>query len=245
MDLKLGKAPPKRYYADVAIHAEDYINLTKLPAPPKTLPSIGRGIDYGMFLNDRYGDCTIASISHMVQTHSKLEGDAVRPTDTEVMGLFHSTGVDEGLSDNDGRVMLDVLKYLKTTGYHIGSSTNKILGYAAVDPTDYELVRACTWLFGGLYGGYALPLSAQAQVGATWKVVAGPSGAPGSWGGHAIFNTVPGTCITWSQRQSMTWSWHKAYCDEKYAVLTPWWVENTKAPNGFARDELIRDLSQI
>lgn len=246
MEYVLGKNPPLRYPGEIAVHAADYIDLAKLPTPPRTLPSIGRGIAYEMFLNDGAPDCTIAAVGHMEQTHEARTGDPIDITDDEIFAFFDRTGKEQNLPNTDGRYMEGVLGSLKTTGAVLGGSNRKILGYAHVDWRNLELYRAVTWLFAGTYNGYALPLRAQSQVGKVWKIV-GDHGEdePGSWGGHAVFKTVPGTAITWSQRQSMTWAWHLRYGDESYGVLTEDWVENTKAPNGFARDELIRDLSQL
>lgn len=246
MTYVLGKNPPLRYYKDVAVKAIDYVNLAKLPNPPNTLPSIGKGITFGMFGNDRFSDCTHAALSHMEQAHSARAGKAERPTDGDVLYDYHQTGLEQGLTDNDGRYMENVLSYMKRVGARQADmSFEKIIGYVAVDWRDYELTRAVTWLFGGTYNGFALPADAEAQIGATWKLTEGPGAVPGSWGGHAIFKTVPGTAITWARRQAMTWSWHQRYCDESYAVLTDDWTQNTKAPNGFSRDELIRDLASL
>ena len=51
---------------------------------------------------------------------------------------------------------------------------------------DHELVQTAAWLFGGLYIGLQMPLSAQKQVIWDWTgSLAGPA-RPGSWGGHAV-----------------------------------------------------------
>ena len=98
-------------------------------------------------------------------------------------------------------------------------------------------------LFGGLYIGLSLPLSAQTQD--VWDVDTSPNGKRGSWGGHCVF--VPDydatglTCITWGAPKKMTWPFWGTYCDEAHALLSPNW----KAPAGFDLAALQADLASV
>lgn len=254
-DFKLGKRPPLRYYADVAIKAAGYI-AGALPATPRTW-AWGRGISFGMFLNDTYGDCTCAAYGHMEQVHSTRAGRPERAADGDVFDLYHATGIDEHLGDNDGRYCEGVLSYLRRVGLRQESgdpnnpagSYEKIVGYAAVNPLAIDEVRTAGYLFGGLYIGVALPESAIPQTGrGAWSCSA-TNNAPGSWGGHCVtvtaINATGPVVATWAMRQQMTWCFWKRYVDEAYAVLTDDWVENGPSPSGFKREQLVADLAAL
>jgi hypothetical protein len=110
-------------------------------------------------------------------------------------------------------------------------------------------IRQSIALFGGVYIGLALPLTAQTQD--VWDVVAG-GGAntkKGSWGGHCVF--VPKydehgfTCITWGQPKTMTLAFWKKYCDEAHTLLGQDWLSAKGSPAGFNQTQLETDLHAI
>jgi hypothetical protein len=107
-------------------------------------------------------------------------------------------------------------------------------------------------MFGGLYLGIWLPLSAASQ--ATWDV--SPDGStsgdyePGSWGGHAVY--MPGyasktvTIATWGARVRATWEFLHEYCDEAYCVISEDFLYRTgKTPQGFNIDALTEALTSL
>jgi hypothetical protein len=63
-------------------------------------------------------------------------------------------------------------------------------------------------------------------------------GAPGSWGGHAVFVVAYDgrglTCISWGKLQRMSWNFWVAYCDESYGLLSKDWIERSGAKSGLA-----------
>src|SRR5208337_5436095 len=120
-----------------------------------------------------------------------------------------------------------------------------LLGFADPHPADLLAVRQAISLFGGVYIGLSLPLTAQNQP--VWDVTdpTDPGAAPGSWGGHCVF--VPKydadsfTCITWGGLQKMTTAFWMEYCDEAHALLSKDWLGAVGAmasPGGF-------DLAQL
>src|SRR4029077_12278155 len=79
MTYMLGKLPPKRPYAAVRIKLRDYLVL---PAPPK-YRGWAQGVNFRMYLNDTLGDCAVASIGHIAQTHTRRDGHEVDPMDDQ------------------------------------------------------------------------------------------------------------------------------------------------------------------
>jgi hypothetical protein len=247
-DMRMGKMPPRRYYGDIAIQAGNY----DLPTTPATWAH-GAGITFGVFLNNQLPDCTHAALQgHAEQVHSTRRGHPEKPADEWVRAAFHATGLEQGLSDSQGRYMEGVLSYARRVGFQQSPADpqgtvglEKILGYAAVNPLDLTETRAAGYLFGGLYVGIALPVSAYYdwEAGRNWSCRA-TNNAPGGWGGHAVWvtaiNTIGPVCATWGKRKQMTWCFWKRYVDECYAVVTDDW-----ATPGTYRDKLLADLASL
>lgn len=254
----LGKLPPQRYYGDIQVRLADYLTAA-LPEPPARAVQWGAGITFGIFLNDRLPDCTCAAWAHSEQIHSTRAKRPERPTDENVMALFSRTGQEQGLSNNQGRYMLGVLRSLIRTGFAQtgddpdGSGLEKIIGYAAVNPLDQTEVKAAAWLFGGLYVGAGLPLTARKTLSTNrWGCasMSDPAAAPGSWGGHAMWvsavNKEGPVFVTWGRRVQATWCWWRRYVDEVYAVLSDDWARaDYPSPSGFKRDQLVDALGNL
>ena len=147
---------------------------------------------------------------------------------------------------DNGAVELFLLNYWRK----VGCGGHKIGAFMAVSPQSTTLVKDGLYLFGGLYTGIALPISAQHQQ--VWDVPPGGiigAGFPGSWGGHAVpildYDMRGLTCITWGQTKRMTWGFLKLYCDEAYAILSTDFLLAGKAPNGFNITQLQADLAAL
>lgn len=238
--LRLGKAPRKNDPRTLILGK--YLRLEDLPAVPDAHDWSPAVASWPMYGNDKLGDCTCAAAGHMVEGWTANAGAAVVPADDAVEGLYWATG-----SADTGRFELDVLNYWRTEGL----GTDKILVYAAVNPQSQLEVKTSIYLFGGLYIGVALPLTAQGQK--VWDVVGdGQSGAsaPNSWGGHAVnivgYDAEGVTLVTWGGLMKATWAFLQTYCDEAYAIITQDWISaEGKAPSGIAMDELLSDLHQV
>ena len=228
----------------------DYVDTNVLPAPPPSCDwtrAVSAG--WGMMLNDKIGDCTCAAAGHLVQDwtansrHAEVtiaDGDIEQAYEA-VSGFNPATG-----QNDDGAVETDVLNYWRRTG--IGG--HNIAAYVALEPGNHAHVRDAINLFGGCYIGLDLPIAAQAQL--TWTVPPGGTtgtGAPGSWGGHAValvaYNTRRVTCVSWGDLKQMTWGFLGAYCDEAYAVLSTEFLEADRSPQGFDLAQLQADLAQL
>jgi hypothetical protein len=205
---------------------------------------------WGMMRNDDVGDCTCAAAGHAEQLWTACAATEFTPTDAQILTAY--AGVTNppydpatGANDN-GANMLDVLKYWRTTGI----AGRKIDSFTSVAPTHTGHVRAAVYLFGTVYVGLSLPLTAQAQVGSLWTVGFGADAQPGSWGGHAVnvvaYDRSTVTVVTWGQLQVMTWAFWLAYCDEAYAVLSADWLRASGTSiAGFDLVALSADLGAV
>ena len=244
--LKLGRLPAKH----------DLRTLTLSKYLPDTLPEPHLRVNWGaklsnlgMMQNDALGICTIAAAGHMIQAWTANVGNQVVLPDSEIIrGYMGACGYDPKDPNTDrGGIELDVLNYWRK----VGVGGRKIFAFAKVNWMNRKYLKLAIDLFGGVYTGIALPITAQGQE--VWSVPAyGPhgQGAPGTWGGHAVplVDYGPGgvTCITWGQKKTMSWKFVETYFEEAYAVLSTDWVDGTRtAPSGFAFDELQKDLAAI
>ena len=231
-----------------------YISPTVLPRAPLACDwAKGVGDFGGVMLNDREGCCTASGAGHAEMILNAQAGHPVTIPDQAVQGMYVAVTGQEGSAfdpktgDNDnGCNELDVLKYWRNTG--IGG--HQIDAFASVEPAAHDLLQAGLWLFGGLYVGVALPISAQNQdVWHTTGSLTGPN-RPGSWGGHCVWLTADDadgfTCITWGQEKRLTWQWWDAYGEEAYVVLSrDWLTAQNVAPSSFNFDQLQTDLSAL
>ena len=194
-----------------------------------------------MYENDKLPDCTCAAVGHAARVFSYNAGTPKDPTDEDVLAMFDATG-----SRDEGRYVPDILDYWQDKGF--GPEAEKIGAYVQVNHRERAEVEAAMSLFGGVYAGLALPVTAQAQE--KWTVGKGKDAEPNSWGGQAVF--VPDftkmrgpVCISWGELLPMSWGFWRAYADECYAVLSPDWVDGSrKAPTGFALATLQEDLQK-
>lgn len=250
--LPLGRLPKRD--DPRTLQLSHYLDLGALPPIPAEIDYTHNVLSYPMYGNDELGDCTTAAAGHMVQTWARsAHRRSHRPSLAAVEKMYWETG-DPPLAtgtpggDTDtGRVEIDVLNYWRKTGLGV----HTIAAYVQVDPTDAEMMRAAIYLFGGVYTGICLPITAQRQT--VWDVVGdGHSGksAPCSWGGHAVpyhaYTATDFTCVTWGALMHLTQGFNDAYTEEAYAILSPDWFSDTgQAPPGFDLDALTRSLAQL
>lgn len=245
--MKLGKLAPKNDPRTLKL--AKYLDENTLPTQPDSLDWGNNVPAWGMMDNDRLGDCTCAAAGHMIMCWTSQETHLFVPPDDAILHTYEAvSGYNPNTGQNDnGAVEVDVLNYWRRHGI----ARHKIAAYASVNPKLAQEAQQACWLFGGLYIGIALPLSAQSQ--AVWDVPAGGAhghGAPGSWGGHAVpiigYDKDGLTCITWAERKRMTWAFWSAYVDEAYAVLShDWAMPSKKSPSGFLLADLLADLKKV
>jgi hypothetical protein len=241
---KLGKLPVR---TDVrTLRLARYLDPAKLPPPPAALDLTANVSTWPMYGNDRTGDCTIAAAGHMIEAWTAAgRGTAVEISEAAVLAAFDRVKTVDPATGEAGAVELDVLRYWRKQG--IGGHT--IGAYARVALHDHTLVRTGAWLFGGLYLGLALPLSAQTQQTWDWTGSLAGDAMPGSWGGHAVdvvgFDEAGLTVVTWGALTRMTWSFWDHYCEEGYCIVSTDFLAGGEAPNGFDLATLKRDLALV
>lgn len=179
-------------------------------------------VQYQLFRNDEFGDCTCANLANLLVQQAAIEGEPLAFTDDEVTAFYFGLG--SGL--DDGLIETDVLAYVEEHGFALDGKV-KVPAVVAIDPSNIDAVKSLCAVFGGLYVGAQLPLRAQneLQAGQPWAIgdVPSPDDVAGTWGGHAMalagFDPPGVTFSTWGARQLATWEWWLKYVDEAYVVV--------------------------
>lgn len=219
------------------------------PTPSRVDWSKGFNIDWGEFLNDTLGDCTEAKKGHGVQIWTLDNGRLVTVPDSVVLNAYEVDGgyVPGDPSTDNGEDMISNLNYWRQNGFggHVLSA------YATINFTSFSAVMQAIYLFGFVDIGFNVPQSAMDQnaAGQVWDVVPNDGGIVG---GHDVvvpmFDAASQmmTCLTWGQRQKLTWPFFKKYVDEAYCLLSPdWLARHGLDPSGFDMATLQADLAAI
>jgi len=212
--------------------------------------------DWQMARNDQIGDCTIAGACHMFAATAVYAGYP-EPlfSDQEITAAYSAVSgyVPGDPSTDNGADMQTVLEYLRATGLtDTTGKTHKAAGYAAFgNPADEVLLAQVLDVFGSVYTGVNLPVSAEQEFAA---------GQPWDWqpsspiaGGHCITlqkRSVGGTgvlgYVTWGRVQHVTRGFQRHYADEAYAVITSDWIgTNGTSIDGLDLEQLLADLQFV
>lgn len=224
--------------------------LSPPPAEVSWITKLAAAEPLPMYLNDRLGDCVFAAGGHMEQQWNFYAGHPAQPTDAQVLAAYEAVGgyCPGNPSTDNGANMLAFLKYWRKTGL----AGDKIAAFVAVDFTKLDEIRQAIQLFGNVYLGVQLPMSAQGED--AWTVPDGgiyrSNGQPGGWGGHCVplvaSSPETHTCITWGTTLKMSHNFLLDYADEAWAVLSQDWINSTGlSPDGFDFDQLQADLDAV
>jgi hypothetical protein len=240
----LGKLPVR---VDVrTLSLAQYVDPQVLPAPPVKFAETAKVEDWPMYANDRIGDCTTAAAGHMIEAWTAAaRGQAVVISEQSVLDAFEHVKRVDPFTGEEGAIELEVLRFWRKQGIGL----HKIGAYARVPVHNRRIVETGAWLFGGLYIGVQLPLTARDQEVWDWTGSLSGDAKPGSWGGHAVdvvaYDAQGLTIVTWGRLKQMTWEFWDRYCDEAYCILTEDFLDEGKAPNGFDLAALKADLALV
>lgn len=254
--VSLGKK--RAVYDRRALLFGNYLKASLLPYIPQAYHWAAGIPHYPMYLNDTLGCCTVAAGFHHEGVWTfKTTGHQLVVGSAEIQSVYSAvSGYVPGDPSTDvGADLLTVMKRWKSIGLS-GTSADKLLAYTSIEPGNHMQFMASIFLFGGVYLGIQLPITAQAQVAPNglWSLVPGyqtdPLARPGSWGGHAIavvgYNQQSVCFFTWNKIMYATWGWLDYYADEAYSPISAQWL-NSKgvAPNQFNLQQLEVDLAQL
>jgi hypothetical protein len=187
--VKLGKLPVRTDVRTLALPR--YVDRSQLPPAPAEVDLASVVHAWPMYGNDRIGDCTTAAAGHMIEAWTApTRGAPVEISERSVLAAFDKVKRVDPATGEEGAVELDVLAYWRKRG--IGR--HKIGAFARVPAWDHTLVRDAAYLFGGLYIGLELPLTAQEQ--SVWDWTHSLDGPASLDRGAAMRSTWSGTTST-------------------------------------------------
>ena len=243
MNRMLGKNPAVFDRRTLKLSA--YLDVPQLPPLPAELDWFKKVSKFTPAGNLDYGDCVVAGAAHMRQTWTANAGrhEVITPDQTVINQYLKLTG-----GQDTGLDLLSFLNHWRQKGIFGGE---KIGAFVSVNPRKITQMQYANWLFGGIYLGIMLPVSAQKQK--VWDVPSGgpvDDGEPGSWGGHCVdcgrASNAGYSVATWGDIQRITPAFMATYADEAYAVLSlDWFNVSHKSPPGFAYKDLLSDLAKI
>jgi len=248
---KLGKAPA-RYEPKAPLFSRH--KMASAPPPPKADWTKGYARnDWGLWDNDKLGDCTAVGIGNAFLNWTRhSQPSPLKITTPQIIALYSATtGYDPAVPSTDrGAVEIDVLNYVAKRGFDAGRKDPEVCTFVVIDPKDTVALKNSIAHLGVAYLGLQLPDSAQDQN--VWKRTYGADGddTPGSWGGHCVtamaYDHDYVRLITWGWTHLATWDWLSVYLDEAYGLLSPDWLDSTgKSPEGLNWDRLYADLQNL
>ena len=205
-------------------------------------------VDKNMYDNDTLGCCVIAGRGHCTLRLEDLQqGVVIDITDNDIITEYYK---EEGCYPQGCDNGLDMLSSLNAwrQGWQAAGKTYSIDAYAEIDVSNHNELMYSIMLLYGAYTGFNVPQSAMNQfnAGQPWTVVANDGGIVG---GHCVYivayNATGPICITWGQRQQMTWEFWDKYFDEAYIVIDniDSWVNPATDPLNIAL--LSQELAEV
>jgi hypothetical protein len=237
----------------------DYLNKTKdrlIPTPPASCDysATAATVLANIYGNDTLGDCVIAGYYHVKGVATGGAGDLFTAASTQIIADYSAIGgyVPGQPSTDQGCDEVTALNYWMTTGDQGGT---KIVGFLALDGSNFDELKLACWLFENLYFGAELPDAwispFPSADGFSWDV----AGAPNPDNGHCFisFGYGPDDSIdSWGLKGNLTKEAIAKYCVPSangavYVIVTEDMISaaQTKAPNGFDWPTLLADFAAI
>jgi hypothetical protein len=207
-----------------------------VPDHPAAADYLSRLKNWKMLGNDTYGDCVAVTWANIRRLVTAMLATENYPSLAQVE-TFYKTQNPGFPNQDDGMDIQTALEYLVKYG---GPDGVKALGFAKVDYTNVNEVKAAIAIFGSIWTGINVLQANMTQFdqGKPWDYVAGspkdgghsvatggygPAGA-GALGGDERF-------LTWAQETSFTDAYWNHETEEAWVVL---WPEMLKNPDFLA-----------
>lgn len=207
---------------------------------------------WGSLGNLKINNCTIASAGHLIMTWTSSIGKIHKPTTKAIVEAYTELTGYNPETDGIGEP-IEALKALKFWRKH-GVDGRKISAFAKLAFKNREELVEAIYLYGGIYVGMNLPLSAEKQYneGKKWTVPRGGTkglGEPGTWLGHAMIITGYKKnelrAITWGREIIMSIDFWETYVDEAYAIFSEDFIKNNETPTKINVEVLLKQIENL
>lgn len=135
--------------------------------PSATVDWYAKIKSWPMLGNDKISNCTIAAAQHAVQLWTGANNIEIIPdTFCSIASYAHATGYDPSTGANDnGAIELNILKYWARTGIAVNQNgqLNLLDGFAVINPVDIASIQRAVEVFGCVYAGVEMPISADTE----------------------------------------------------------------------------------
>lgn len=196
----------------------------KARATPRATVDNITGTTFGMYDNDRYGDCGPTALCNFRRISSRIEtGHQHNVTLRKCLQLYSQSSTppfDPSTGNNDNGVMNPDLLY---AARHYGVGDERMAAYGQVQVNSDNDLALTIDVFGGALVAVNLQLAQQSQTEqGYWDY--SPSG---EWGGHdivfAAYDLHAGSfdCVSWAERVRTTSGFRVQQVDEVWVPIFP------------------------
>jgi len=247
--MKLGKKPARPDAVKFKFRA--YFDMPNLPTPPMAFGHYQAVQHWGMFGNDKFGDCVWAGAAHETMLWHSEVGTSVQFDDKSVLANYTAvTGFNPSDPNTDeGTDMQLAASYRRQTGLlDATGDRHQILAYVAITPKDIDALVRAVYLFGAVGVGIEFPRTALPQFdnGLPWSVVPNARLDGGHYvscvGRNEVGNLL---VVTWGKIQEMTPEFFTTYNDENCVYLSLDMIRNNVSPDNIDLESLQRDLAAL
>jgi len=246
----LGKLPARE--DSIRLKFSSIFRASKLPKPPPVFGHYQTVSSWGMFSNDKVGDCVWAGAAHEHKLWNLASRRGSVPfTDASVISDYSAVTGYRGTPDTDqGTDMQEAASYRRKTGVVDAHGVrHQILAYMSLTPGDFDQLMLATWLFGAVGVGINFPDSAESQFDSHQPWTPVPSSHVS--GGHYIpivgrNSRGMAILVTWGRVHAMSREFYQLYNDETVAYFSPEYVNaNNLSPEGFDAEALGNFLKEL
>lgn len=263
MQYKLGKLPARP--GAVKLKFSTFADTVKLADPPQTFGHEKLIPQWGMFLNDRIGDCAIAGAIHETMLWNAEASAPVQWNQTltahnsAAVNYAAVTGYEPGPEienpnapanpTDQGTDVASLCEYRKKTGLiDGGGKRHKIGAFVALDPGDFNQLWYATYYFDGVGIGVKFPEQWETAFanGEPWDALKSPNYVGGHYITAVCWDQVPQP-VTWGTLMTagITQAGYEQNCDEAVAYLTEEKLLNGKDLEGLDLAGLRSDLRAL